>query len=119
VGLLASLALFIGASTAGHTRLMALAALAAFATYRDFRRIEFVRETGPARAPESPRDAPVGPASPPPEPAAEPSLDALLAKISASGLASLTAEERQVLARETERRRRAGGASEAPRGRAP
>lgn len=117
IGLFAALALFVIGASAGETRVMAMAALGALATFLDVRRLEFlgahesvppVRAAPPAYAPapEDPPEPPV-PAEPAPTPdPPPPDLDAILAKISRSGLASLTPDERQALARETERRRR-------------
>lgn len=123
IGLFAALALFVIGASAGETRVMAMAALGALATFLDVRRLEFLgahepRPTlraapSPAYEP-APDDPPADAADPPdvrdrddpPEPASLADLDAILAKISRTGLASLTPDEHRALARETERRRR-------------
>lgn len=102
IGLLACAGLFVYGCAAGETRLILVASFAALVTFMDFRRYEFLSSPG-------------GVPEPAARPAAvvhrraartEPSLDELLGKISRTGLNSLTPEEREVLSRETERRKR-------------
>lgn len=105
IGLLAAAGLFVYGCAAGETRLILVAAFAALVTFMDFRRHEFLAAPG-AAAPE-PAPRPLTVVHRPSAPSRiEPSLDEVLAKISRSGLGSLSPEEREVLARETDRRRR-------------
>lgn len=101
IGLLVCAGLFVYGCAAGETRLILVASFAALVTFMDFRRHEFV--SAPGAAPESARPTAVvhRPAA-----RSEPSLDEVLAKISRTGMASLTPEEREALSRETERRKR-------------
>jgi hypothetical protein len=113
-GMFSSVALFIIAAMLDQNRLMALAFCGFLATLAEFRRAQFL--TGPELE-EVERDEvaePVRTTSTPGRQAesksghcvTEGDLDRVLEKISREGLSSLTAPERDVLTRETERRRR-------------
>ncbi|MCE7973570.1 MAG: hypothetical protein DYG92_04480 [Leptolyngbya sp. PLA1] len=104
IGLLASAGLFVYGCAAGETRLILVAAFAGFVTFMDFRRQEFL--AAPSLVAEAPARPPPVVHRPSAESRAEPSLDEVLGKISRLGMASLTPGEREVLARETDRRRR-------------
>jgi hypothetical protein len=124
VGLLTSLVLFVAAMTADQTRLMGLAVFGAGVCWIHLRRLDFVEEPGLRVATHSRRSegrgaeisfGPLPPISTEPilapdaktpvtDDAAE--LDRVLAKISASGLGSLTPGEGRTLAAATERRRK-------------
>jgi hypothetical protein len=105
IGLLAAAGLFVYGCAAGETRLILVSAFAALVMFMDFRRHEFLAE--PVVASVDPPARPLTVVHRPLAPArAEPSLDDVLSKISRSGIGSLTPEEREVLARETDRRRR-------------
>lgn len=106
-GLFIALLLFVLAATAQQTRLIALAAFCALATWMEYRRGEFVARpevADPATAIE--RQSPPASGVTPSGRAGGLELDAVLSKISREGLQSLNQAERGVLARETERRRR-------------
>jgi Zn-dependent protease len=106
IGLACAAVVLVLAGAAGHTRIVLIGLFGALATYLEFRRAEFLlhplpdprdvtRVHAPARAHEQPMPAPPAP-----------SLDEVLAKISRSGIASLSPAERDVLSQETERRNR-------------
>lgn len=110
-------ALFVIGAASGESRVLALGAFGALATYFDSRRAEFVRT--PLRTGEIPQDAPpderdqedllaISRHRPTPDDhrPQQPSLDEVLSRISREGIESLSEEERAVLRRETERRRR-------------
>jgi hypothetical protein len=111
IGVGTGLGVFLLGALASEIRLMALGAIGAWATYLEVRRAEFIEETNvPLDARTAP---PITPERGSPEsdmgfgaPPREPRLDDVLAKISRSGMSSLTPQEREVLRRETERRRR-------------
>ncbi|MDX2132537.1 MAG: hypothetical protein SFY69_10855 [Planctomycetota bacterium] len=107
IGLFAALAVFVIGASAGETRLMAVAALGGLATYLDTRRLEFIAlGTQTITVRDVPAERPAPDVSLEAEPAPPPDLDDVLARISRDGMASLTPQERRVLERETERRRR-------------
>jgi Zn-dependent protease len=109
IGFVASAVLFLFGIVQSHTHVMGIALLGAISTYIEFRRREFMHVVElddalpePAHAhPEEELHAPR-----PAAPAPNVELDGVLEKISKQGMASLTDREREVLARETERRRR-------------
>lgn len=124
VGMLTALVLFVAAMSADQTRLMGLAALGAGVCWIHLRRAEFL--AGPAvtgearpgrletRAVERQHGGPPPlSAAPGPAPVLEArtgddsvEVDRILAKVSASGLESLTSDERRTLSAATERRRK-------------
>ena len=94
------------AVTVGAGHLMGVAVLGGVATFLDLRRHQFLlvdteADSMPIHEPEDP--PPVRKA---PQPVPNAELDVVLEKISREGMGSLTEDEREVLARETERRRR-------------
>ncbi len=125
VGLLASLGLGVAAAPGGQTRLLLIAGVCALVTVTTARRLGSARVVGEEPIPEplpagSPLDsgeaADEDPASAPDAgPSRRPtSLDEVLEKISATGMASLTREELDLLHDETRRRRALGGEWSAP-----
>lgn len=123
LGLIASVSLFVLASSAGETRLMALAVFTAIVTWIEFRRADFVEMTGlQSRRADAPSPAtvrvtsePTAPIRPTTRPAPHPvtilDLDSVLSKIAAKGINSLTEQERDLLSRETQKRRGSGDSS--------
>jgi Zn-dependent protease len=113
-GMFTSVALFILAATADQTRLMALAAAGFVATLVEFHQIQTfslpskgLAESDEAPEPTQPtRRAPGRTDYTAPRDDVQSDLDHVLAKISRAGLSSLSAPERALLTRETERRRR-------------
>ncbi|CAG0983206.1 hypothetical protein PHYC_01880 [Phycisphaerales bacterium] len=116
LGVFTGVLLFVVGAASSESRVLALGAFGALATYFDFRRAEFVKT--PIRTERTPEPSvqsaeeedliPSATVSHPGEPPAPPppSLDGVLEKISREGMESLNEDERLVLRRETERRRR-------------
>jgi Zn-dependent protease len=106
IGFVTAGVLFLVSTAVGQGHLMGVAVLGAVATLIERRRhvlpVADVYDLDPVIPEEPPPPSPRRPAPPPPT--AE--LDAVLEKISKQGINSLTSAEREVLARETERRRR-------------
>lgn len=105
IGFVAAGVLFLVAVTLNQAHLMGVAVLGGIATFMELRRHQFLLmeddlDPMPLQEPEEP------PARKVPQPVPNTELDAVLEKISRQGMESLTAGEREVLARETERRRR-------------
>jgi hypothetical protein len=105
IGFVAAGVLFLIAVTLGQGHLMGVAVLGGVATLMELRRHQFLLidaepESMPVQEPEEPPARRLAPQSQNTE------LDAVLEKISREGMDGLTTAEREVLARETERRRR-------------
>jgi hypothetical protein len=96
--------LFVFAVAVGQGHLMGVAVLGGVATLMDLRRHQFLLIDGEAEM--QPIHEPEEPVRKAPQPVPNNELDAVLEKISRDGIDSLTSAERDVLARETERRRR-------------
>lgn len=112
-GVFVAFALFTGAAVAGHERLMAVAMLGGLTTWIEYRRVMFLHRPLLHTPLVEDRAAGLrlGGDIHDEDPGAEaPSLDDILAKITRSGMTSLTAFERRVLEDETRRRR--GGEGE-------
>jgi hypothetical protein len=113
-GMFTSVALFIAAAMFDQNRLMALAACGFLATLAEFRRAQYLTTRELEESEPEEVAAPVRAAPAPGRRAESKSgqgakdgdLDKVLEKISREGLSSLTPPEREVLSRETERRRR-------------
>jgi len=105
IGFVAAGVLFLFSVTLGQGHLMGVAVLGGVATLMDLRRHQFLLGDGEPDLPQThePEEPPVRKA---PQPVPNTELDEVLAKISREGMENLTAGEREVLARETERRRR-------------
>lgn len=103
VGLLTALLVFAAGAGLGEVRLLALGAFGALATHLQQRRREFLLANFERLDEESPAMENLPLISTPPLSSCQ--LDAVLAKISLLGLEALDESEREVLRRETERRR--------------
>jgi hypothetical protein len=109
IGFVAAAVLFLFGIVQSQTHVMGIALLGAISTYIEFRRREFLQVVElddallePVHVHHEEGHHVHRPAPPPPN--AE--LDAVLEKISRQGMNSLSSTEREVLSRETERRRR-------------
>ncbi|HYE61542.1 MAG TPA: DUF6576 domain-containing protein [Phycisphaerales bacterium] len=105
IGFVAAGVLFLVGVALGQGHIMGVAVLGGIATVMELRRHQFLLmdeepEPMPAHEPEE------APARKTPQLVPNNELDAVLEKISREGMESLTTAEREVLARETERRRR-------------
>lgn len=113
VGLFAAVALLVFAAAASEGRLIAVAFFSAAATVIEFRKAEFLYANADDAA-ACPDEAPEPLTLDPPEPSGEEAgedpgeLDRVLERISSVGLAGLSDAERELLRRETERRRTRG-----------
>jgi hypothetical protein len=108
-GMFCAMALLVIAATKGETRLMGVAAFGFLASYLESRRPSRLPPDEGTGEQEKPEDRTPPSASRPAKVAKvlvpEGEVDRVLEKISREGLPSLTLEEREVLSRETERRR--------------
>lgn len=110
VAMFASLAVFVFGACMGELRILAMGVLGAFTSYMDLRRSEFLAASSAQADVEADGETETIPEGDveerPMEDASPVDLDAVLRQISARGLESLSPEQREVLRRETDRRRR-------------
>lgn len=114
-GVFVAFALFTGAAVAGQERLMAVAVLGGLTTWIEYRRVMFLHRPLHRSAMVDDRaavvdeaDVEVASVSKAEEHGVDPNLDEVLAKITRSGMVSLSMDERRALEEATRRSRREG-----------
>lgn len=106
VAMFVACAMFIYGAADDQARMMAVAAFGAAASWIEFRRAEFITRAPDERRGVTPPDADLEPPVTPLAGTHMPDLDEILGKISRDGIGTLTPLEREILAAETDRRRK-------------